>query len=50
MESEQEDYFKRKENLVIKDFESAFKRYDKLIGKIASIRQWTVFDSPIIHS
>ena len=35
-------YFKRKENLVIKDFETAFKCYDKLIGKIASIRQWNV--------
>lgn len=35
-------YFKRKENLVIKDFESAFKCYEKLLGKIANIRQWTV--------
>ena len=42
MKTEQENYFKRKENLVIKDFETAFKCYDKLIGKIASIRQWTV--------
>jgi hypothetical protein len=37
-----EIYFKRKENLVIKDFETAFKCYDKLVSKIASIRQWTV--------
>ena len=35
-------YLKRKENLVIKDFESAFKCYEKLLGKIANVRQWTV--------
>ena len=35
-------YFKRKESLVIKDFETAFKCYEKLLGKIANIRQWTV--------
>ena len=35
-------YFKRKENLVIKDFETAFKCYEKLLGKIANVRQWTV--------
>lgn len=37
-----EIYLKRKENLVIKDFETAFRCYDKLVSKIASIRQWTV--------
>lgn len=37
-----EIYLKRKENLVIMDFETAFRCYDKLVSKIANIRQWTI--------
>lgn len=37
-----EIYFKRKESLVINDFQTAFNCYDRLVGKIASLRQWTV--------
>jgi len=37
-----DEFFKRKECMVIKDFETAFKCYDKLVSKIIGIRQWTV--------
>lgn len=35
-------YFQRKENIVIKDFETAFKCYEHLSSKVTTIRQWTV--------
>jgi hypothetical protein len=35
-------FFKRKESLVIKDFETAFKCYEHLGNKVSTIRQWTV--------
>lgn len=36
------DFFKRKESIVIKDFETAFKSYEHLSNKVTSLRQWTV--------
>lgn len=35
-------YFKRKEKLVINDFKTAFNSYEKIVGKIINVRQWTV--------
>jgi len=34
--------FERKEKLVIKEFDSGFSNYQKLEGKVANLRQWTI--------
>jgi hypothetical protein len=38
----EDKFFMRKETLVMKDFDTAFSCYDKLVGKVMSIREWTV--------
>ena len=35
-------FFVRKEKLVFKEFDSGFSNYQKLEGKVASLRQWTI--------
>jgi len=35
-------FFERKEKLVLKEFDSGFSNYQKLEGKVASLRQWTI--------
>ncbi|GEM_PF-2927178 len=35
-------FFERKEKLVLKEFDSIFSNYQKLEGKVASLRQWTI--------
>jgi hypothetical protein len=34
--------FERKEKLVIKEFDTGFSNYQKLEGKVANLRQWTI--------
>lgn len=36
------EFFKRKEKLLYKEFDTGFSNYQKLEGKVASIRQWTI--------
>ena len=36
------EFFERKEKLVLKEFDSGFSNYQKLEGKVASLRQWTI--------
>lgn len=40
--TDEEIYFERKEKLVFKEFETGFGNYQKLEGKVASLRQWTI--------
>lgn len=40
--TDDEIYLERKEKLVYKEFETGFGNYQKLEGKVASLRQWTI--------
>ncbi|MEI6556185.1 MAG: hypothetical protein WCL70_11395 [Paludibacter sp.] len=41
-ESPEDLFFERKEMLVFKEFDTGFASYQKLEGKVASLRQWTI--------